>query len=138
MRKLSACAMLTSRRTSLSFGDWFPRERGDRRYGCLFPQSVDQSGRGRLHDRPGMARFGAGCSPTAAPQRIRNKARFARLRGGVPTDQLRDAQPRKTAWQDRDKDRERQLSSHLAIRVGYWRTKEGPELMREGKLDFIA
>src|SRR5215475_12446577 len=68
-----------------------------------------------------MARFGARCSPTAAPQRIRNKARFARLRGGVPTDQLRDAQPRKTAWQDRDKDRERQLSSHLAIRVGYWR-----------------
>src|SRR5262249_12414187 len=64
-----------------------------------------------------MARFGARCSPTAAPQRIRNKARFARLRGGVPTDQFRDAQPRKTAWQDRDKDRERQLSSHLAIRV---------------------
>src|SRR5215469_11407681 len=68
-----------------------------------------------------MARFGARCSPTAAPQRIRNKARFARLRGGVPTDQLRDAQSRKTAWQDRDEDRERQLSSHLAIRVVYWR-----------------
>src|SRR5262245_30405900 len=68
-----------------------------------------------------MAKFGARCSLTAAPQRIRNRARSARLRGGVPTVQLRDAQPRKTAWQDRDENRERQLSSHLAIRVGYWR-----------------
>src|SRR6516165_3797501 len=68
-----------------------------------------------------MARFGARCSPTAAPQRIRNGARFARVRGRVPTDQLRDAQPRKAAWQDRDEDRKRHLSSHLAICVGYWR-----------------
>src|SRR5262249_40398048 len=62
-----------------------------------------------------MARFGARCSPPAAPQGIRNRARFARLRGRVPADQLRDAQPRKTAWQDRDEDRGRQLSSYLAI-----------------------
>src|SRR6516165_5239710 len=68
-----------------------------------------------------MARFGARCSPTAAPQRIRNGARVTRFRGRVPTDQLRDAQPRKTAWQDRDEDGERHLPSHLAIRVGYWR-----------------
>src|SRR6188472_1589180 len=68
-----------------------------------------------------MARFGARCSPAAAPQRIRNGARVTRFRGRVPTDQLRDAQPRKTAWQDRDEDGERHLPSHLAIRVGYWR-----------------
>src|SRR6187200_990566 len=79
-----------------------------------------------------MARFGARCSPTAAPQRIRNGARVTRFRGRVPTDQLRDAQPRKTAWQDRDEDGERHLPSYLVIRVG-WALRSGSCRKTEGR-----
>src|SRR5262245_23975043 len=67
-----------------------------------------------------MAGFGAGCSASTAPQRVRYGSRRAGLRGRGPSGQHGDAQPRKAAWQDRDEDRGRHLSDQLDICVGYW------------------